>query len=103
VEYASKLVAWQKTSVLNPKPTGWWDHRREALAKANAEEVIPHVADGEEDRLSLALSDGVPIYLDTSRLKNEDMQVVMLIRQRFRLIRCANYLFRIDQKASRIN
>jgi hypothetical protein len=49
------IVAWQKTIALNPKPTGWWDHRCEGLAKANAEEVIPHVADGEEDRLSLAL------------------------------------------------
>jgi 4-amino-4-deoxy-L-arabinose transferase-like glycosyltransferase len=99
VEYASKLVAWQKTSVLNPKPTGWWDHRREALAKANAKEVIPHVADGEEDRLSLALSDGVPIYLDTSHLKNEDMQVVMSIQQRFRLVRRSESLFQVDWNA----
>jgi 4-amino-4-deoxy-L-arabinose transferase-like glycosyltransferase len=103
VEYASKLVAWQKTIALNPKPTGWWDHRCEGLAKANAEEVIPYVADGEEDRLFLALSDGVPIYLDTSHLTNEDMQVVRSIRQRFRLIRCTNYLFRIDRKAFQIN
>jgi len=103
VEYASKLVAWKKASDLNPKPIAWWDHRCEGLAKANAEEVIPHVADGEGDRLSLALSDGVPIYLDTSQLTDEDMQVVSSIRERFRLIRCANYLFRIDRKAFQIN
>ena len=101
VEYASQLVAWQKTSALNPKPIAWWDHRCEGLAKANAKEVIPHVADGEEDRLSRALSDGVPIYLDTSHLKNEDMQVVMSIRQRFRLIRSIDHLFRLDLKASK--
>ena len=103
VEYASKLVAWKKASDLNPKPTAWWDHRCEGLARANAKEVIPYVADGEEDRLFLALSDGVPIYLDTSHLTNKDMEVVMSIRQRFRLIRCANYLFRIDRKAFQIN
>ena len=103
VEYASKLVAWQETIALNPKPTGWWDHRCEGLAKANAKEVIPYVADGAEDRLSLALFDGVPIYLDTSHLTNEDMKIVKSIRQRFRLIRCANYLFRIDRRASWIN
>ncbi len=103
VEYASKLVAWQKAIALNPKPIAWWDHRCEGLAKANAKEVIPYVAKGKEGRLSRALSDGVPIYLDTSHLRNEDMKVVMSIRQRFRLIRCANYLFRIDRKASRIN
>jgi len=99
VEYASKFVAWQKTSVLNPKPTAWWDHRREGLAKANAKEVIPHVADGEEDRLSLALSNGVPIYLDTSHLTNEDMQVVMSIRQRFSLVRRSESLFQVDWNA----
>jgi hypothetical protein len=102
VEYASKLVAWQKTIVLNSKPTAWWDNRREGLAKANAEEVIPYVADGEEDRLSFVLSDGVPVYLDTSHLKTEDMQVMMSIRQRFRIVRCTNYLFRIELKSSRI-
>jgi hypothetical protein len=99
VEYASKLVAWKKVSNLNPKPTAWWDHRSEGLAKANAEEVIPHVADGEEDRLSLALSDGVPIYLDTSHLKNEDMKVVTSIRQRFRLVRRSESLFQVDWNA----
>jgi hypothetical protein len=103
VEYASKLIACQKAIALDPKPTGWWDHRCEGLAKANAKEVIPYVADGAEDRLSLALSDDVPIYLDTSYLTNEDMQVVMSIWQRFRLIYCADYLFRIDREASRIN
>ena len=99
VEYASKLIAWQKAIALNPKPTAWWDHRCEGLTKANAKEVIPHVADGEEDRLSLALSDGVPIYLDTSHLKNEDMQVVMSIQQRFRLVRRSESLFQVDWNA----
>jgi 4-amino-4-deoxy-L-arabinose transferase-like glycosyltransferase len=101
VEYASKLVARQKTIALNPKPTGWWDHRSEGLAKANAEEVVPHVADGEEDRLYLALSNGVPIFIDKSHLTDDDMQVVRSIRQRFSLIRCTNYLFRIDWKESK--
>ena len=101
VEYASKLVAWQKAIALNPKPTAWWDHRCEGLARANAKEVIPCVADGGEDRLFLALSESVPIYLDTSHLTNKDMEVVMSIRQRFKLIRCADYLFRLDLKASK--
>jgi hypothetical protein len=101
VEYASKLVAWKKASDLNPKPTGWWDHRCEGLVKANAREVIPYVADEGEDRLFLALSDSVPIYLDTSHLTNRDMEVVMSIRQRFKLTRCAEYLFRVDLKASK--
>ena len=96
VEYASKLIAWQKAIALNPKPTAWWDHRCEGLTKANAKEVIPHVADGEEDRLSLALSNGVPIYLDTSHLKNEDMKIVMSIRQRFRLVSRSESLFQVD-------
>jgi len=99
VEYASKFVAWHKISNLNPKPTAWWDHRCEGLVKANAKEAIPYVAEGGEDRISLALSDGMPVYLDTSHLTNEDMKVVTSIRQRFRLIRCADYLFRIDWKA----
>jgi len=101
VEYASKLVAWQKTSALNPKPTAWWDHRCEGLLKADAREVIPYVADGEEDRLYIALSDGIPLYLDTSHLTNQNMSVVMSLRQRFKLIRCAEYLFRVDLKASK--
>ena len=99
MEYASKLVAWKKASDLNPKPTAWWDHRCQGLARANAKEVIPYVADGGEGRLFLALSEDVPIYLDTSHLTNKDMEVVMSIRKRFRLIRCAKYLFRIDRKA----
>ena len=99
VEYASKLIAWQKAIALNPKPTAWWDHRCEGLVKANAKEAIPYVAEGGEGRISLALSDDVPVYLDTSHLTNEDMKVVTSIRQRFRLIRCADYLFRIDWKA----
>ena len=101
VEYASKLVAWKKASDLNPKPTAWWDHRCEGLARANAKEVIPYVADGGEDRLFLALSESVPIYLDTSHLTNKDMEVVMSIRQRFKLTRCAEYLFRVNLKASK--
>jgi len=32
-------------------------------------------------------------------LTNEDMKVVTSIRHRFRLIRCSDYLFRIDWKA----
>jgi hypothetical protein len=96
VEYASKLVAPQKTIALNPKPIAWWDHRCEGLLEANAKEVIPYVADGAEDRLSLALSDAVPIYLDTSHLKNEDMQVVMSIRQRFSMVRLSESLFKVD-------
>jgi len=86
---------------LNPKPTAWWDHRCEELATANAKEVIPYVADGGEEQLFLDFSESVPIYLDTSHLTNKDMEVVMSIRQRFKLTRCAEYLFRVDLKASK--
>ena len=101
MEYASKFVAWQKTIALYPKPIAWWDHRSEGLAKAKVKEVILHVADGEEDRLSLALSNGFPIYLDTSHLTNEDLKVVASIREKFRLVRCADSLFQLGLKAAK--
>lgn len=103
MEYASKFVAWQKTIALYPKPIAWWDHRSEGLSKEKAKEVILHVADGEEDRLSLALSNGFPIYFDTSNLKNEDLKVVTYIREKFRLVRYADSLFKLGLKAAKLS
>lgn len=73
VEYASKVLTWQRVPPpLVPPPTSAFDHRALALLRGGAREAVAFTADENPDRIVELRRAGFPIYLDLTFTSPDD-------------------------------
>jgi 4-amino-4-deoxy-L-arabinose transferase-like glycosyltransferase len=69
VEYASKLLSWERVEHPEPEPASWSDHRAQGLIEAGAMEAVPRVAEEMIDDLKKQLGSGRRIFIDTTLIR----------------------------------
>ncbi len=94
VEYASKLVCYERIPELDPPPTAWWDHRCPGLARGGAVDVIPATADEDVEWIAKAMEDGRPVFMHTMVLP-QDIPIVNSLGARFVPTLAGPWLYRL--------
>lgn len=96
IEYASKLVAYSRIESPDPPPQSATDHRCDGLKKGGAVEAVPDVAVEILDDLVAAEKNGVQLFVDTSLLEADELDV---LSKRFAMQPLSTHLQQLKAKA----
>ena len=98
VEYASKLLAWNRIDHPAPPPINWRDGRCPGLIRGGAEEAVRFVAAEQLDAIGAEIARRRPVFLETSSVGPAEAKVLASLQDRFNLVMRAPYLFELQPR-----
>jgi hypothetical protein len=96
VEYASKLLAWKKSRILNQRRATGATIGAKVFAAGGAVEAVNFVASEQIDALHAAAKAGTAVYLDPVVLDQHDSAILEELQARFGIQQRAPFLYQLE-------
>jgi hypothetical protein len=98
VEYADKLIAYEKVVNPTPPPKHCYDHRCAGLLNGGAKEAVLFVATEQFQQLADEVRKGTAVFLATPYLSQADAKIVKRIRDAFDLVCISPWIYQLKPK-----